>query len=121
MSVKSRNGQELEKPSDDEGIERAYILSIEEERTYFAFLRREGISEHGNLHDVGRLMIQQGLRQEEAMALPKKMLTIIVFCATGKKVFSSEELLGNDFAAHQEALRYESESVGAFAAHAAGA
>jgi hypothetical protein len=28
------------------------------------------------------------------------ILTIIVFCATGKKVFSSEELLGNDFAAH---------------------
>lgn len=64
--------QEFAKPSDDEEIERAYILSIEEERTYFAFLRREGISEGGNLHDVGRLMIQQGVRPEEAMALPKK-------------------------------------------------
>lgn len=64
--------QEFEKPSDEEGIERAYILSVEEERKYFAFLQRQGISEHSNLHDVGRLMIQQGLRPEEAMALPKK-------------------------------------------------
>jgi hypothetical protein len=47
--------QESEKPSDDEGIERANILSVEEERTYFAFLQRQGVSEHGNLHDVGRL------------------------------------------------------------------
>lgn len=41
-----------------------------------AFLQRQGVSEHSNLHDVGRLMIQQGLRPEEAMALPKKNIDL---------------------------------------------
>jgi hypothetical protein len=64
--------QEFEKPSDDEGIERAYMLSIEEERTYFAFLRREGVSEHGNLHDVGRLMIQQDCGRKKRWRCPRE-------------------------------------------------
>jgi len=48
-----------------------YILSVDEERQYFSFLQRRSISENGNLHDVGRLMIQQGLRPEEALTIEK--------------------------------------------------
>jgi integrase len=61
---------DVERPGEGD-VERAYILSVNEERKYFAFLQRESISENGNLHDSGRLMIQQGLRPEEVMALPK--------------------------------------------------
>ena len=48
-----------------------YIIPIEEERRYFRFLRENRISERGNLHDVGRLMINQGLRPEEVLRLQK--------------------------------------------------
>jgi hypothetical protein len=48
-----------------------YILSIEEERLYFGHLQQRKTSENGNLHNVGRLLIQQGLRPEEAMSIAK--------------------------------------------------
>ncbi len=48
-----------------------YILTVEEERRYFEFLRAHSISENGNLHDVGRLIINQGFRPDEAMALER--------------------------------------------------
>ena len=62
--------ERIKKPSVDES-ERMYILNVHEERRYFEFLRTHGISENGNLHDVGRLMINQGFRPDEAMALEK--------------------------------------------------
>ncbi|MGI8958539.1 MAG: tyrosine-type recombinase/integrase [Bryobacteraceae bacterium] len=69
--MRSNLVEEVEKPSQEEDTQRMYILSVEEERKYFSYLRSRRVSENGNLHDVGRLMIQQGMRPEEAMALPK--------------------------------------------------
>ena len=62
--------ENIKKPPEDDS-ERMYILSVEEERRYFEFLRAHSVSENGNLHDVGRLMINQGFRPDEAMALEK--------------------------------------------------
>jgi integrase len=58
------------KPSDRDA-QRMYVIPIEEERRYFRYLVKESVSEHGNLHDVGRLMINQGLRPEEVVCLRK--------------------------------------------------
>ena len=60
----------IKKPSDHDS-ERMYILNVDEERRYFEFLRAHSVSENGNLHDVGRLMINQGFRPDETMALEK--------------------------------------------------
>jgi integrase len=62
--------ENIKKPPEDD-IERMYILSVEEERRYLEFLRAHSVSENGNLHDVDRLMINQGFRPDEAMALEK--------------------------------------------------
>jgi integrase len=63
---------DAEKPTIAAGEdERMYILSVEEERRYFSHLKQRKISENGNLHDLGRLMIQQGVRPDEAMSIAK--------------------------------------------------
>ena len=56
---------EVEIPSDAEA-QRMYVLPIEEEEEYFR--RAERLP---NLHDVALLMINQGLRPEEATSLRK--------------------------------------------------
>ncbi len=62
--------ESVKKPPEDE-TERMYILSVQEERRYFGFLQNHSVSENGNLYDVGRLMVNQGFRPDEAMALEK--------------------------------------------------
>jgi integrase len=57
--------REIEIPSDADA-QRMHVLTIEEEEDYFRSAER-----FPNLHDVGRLMINQGLRPEEATALAK--------------------------------------------------
>jgi integrase len=52
-------------PSDADAV-RIHVLSVEEERKYF-----QAATTHRNLYDLGRLMINQGMRPEEALALNK--------------------------------------------------
>jgi integrase len=60
--------QSVSKPSDKDA-QRMYIIPLAEEVRYFRYLREKGISVNGNLHDVGRLIINQGLRPEEVLSL----------------------------------------------------
>lgn len=53
-------------PSDKDAV-REHIFSIDEERRYFAVATR-----NSNLHDTGRLMINQGFRPEEVWSLEKR-------------------------------------------------
>ena len=55
----------VEIPSDAEAI-RIHVLTNDEERAYFAHA-----SKHRNLNDLGRLMINQGMRPEEVLAIAK--------------------------------------------------
>ena len=55
----------VEIPSDIEAV-RIHVLSVDEERHYFLLA-----SKHRDLYDLGRLMINQGMRPEEVMALGK--------------------------------------------------
>jgi site-specific recombinase XerD len=55
----------VEIPSDAEAI-RIHVLTNEEERVYFAHA-----SKHRNRYDLGRLMINQGMRPEEVLAISK--------------------------------------------------
>jgi integrase len=55
--------RDVERPSDKDAI-RMNILSDEDERRYFACVK-------GNLHDVGRLILLQGMRPAEVLALRK--------------------------------------------------
>ena len=52
-------------PSDADAV-RMHVLSSEEERQYFWLAAK-----HPNLHDLGRLIINQGMRPEEALSLSK--------------------------------------------------
>ena len=60
----------VKKPPEGDS-ERSYILSVDEERRYFGFLQSQTTGENGNLHDLGRLMINQGLRPDETISLEK--------------------------------------------------
>ncbi len=55
----------VEIPSDTEAI-RMHVLSAEEEKQYFALAAK-----HSGLYDLGRLIINQGIRPEEALSLSK--------------------------------------------------
>jgi integrase len=55
----------VEIPSDAEAV-RMHVLTPEEEKQYFGLAAR-----HRDLHDLGRLMLNQGMRPEEALALSK--------------------------------------------------
>ena len=55
----------VEVPSDEDAI-RIHVLTIEEEKQYFA--RAAG---HRDLHDLGRLMLNQGARPDEILSLAK--------------------------------------------------
>jgi integrase len=55
----------VEIPSDAEAV-RIHVLTNDEERMYFAHA-----SKHQNLYDLGRLMINQGMRPEEVLAISK--------------------------------------------------
>ncbi len=68
-------------PSDADA-ERIHVLTEKEETDYFRRAARLP-----NLHDVGRLMINQGLRPEEATRLPKKDVhfeTNQIYISSGK-------------------------------------
>lgn len=56
--------------------ERMHILTVHEERLYFQFLEQHSVTENRNLYDLGRLMINQGLRPDEAMALEKSAVDL---------------------------------------------
>lgn len=58
--------REIKIPSDAEA-QRMYVLSMEEEEDYFRRAKR-----FPDLHDVGRLMVNQGMRPEEVIALAKE-------------------------------------------------
>jgi integrase len=64
--ISSNPVREIEIPSDAEA-QRMYVLSMEEEENYFRRAKR-----FPDLHDVGRLMINQGMRPEEVTALAKE-------------------------------------------------
>jgi len=55
----------VEIPSDAEAV-RIHVLTVPEEKQYFAAAAR-----HRDLCDLGRLMLNQGMRPEEALALSK--------------------------------------------------
>lgn len=55
----------VEIPSDAEAV-RIHVLSAEDEKQYFALAAK-----HADLYDLGRLMINQGMRPEEVLALSK--------------------------------------------------
>lgn len=57
--------KEVEIPSDADAV-RMHVLSLEEEEAYFERARR-----FPNLYDVGRLMINQGMRPDEVVSLAK--------------------------------------------------
>ena len=63
--------REVDIPS-DKTAERAYILNDAEEVAYFA----EALMSQPTLHDVTRLMILQGCRPEEIMALEQKNISL---------------------------------------------
>jgi integrase len=50
----------------DAGAMRMHVLTADEERRYFRLAAR-----HRNLHDLGRLIINQGMRPEEVLTLSK--------------------------------------------------
>lgn len=55
----------VEIPSDAEAV-RIHVLSAEEEKQYFGFAAK-----HQDLYDLGRLMLNQGMRPEEVLGLSK--------------------------------------------------
>jgi integrase len=55
----------VEIPSDANAV-RIHVLTAEEENQYFTHAAK-----HRDLHDLGRLMLNQGMRPEEALALSK--------------------------------------------------
>jgi integrase len=55
----------VEIPSDAEAV-RIHVLTDAEEKLYFAHAAK-----HPDLYDLGRLMINQGMRPEEVLSLPK--------------------------------------------------
>jgi integrase len=55
----------VEIPSDAEAV-RIHVLSVEEEKHYFLLAAK-----HRDLHDLGRLIINQGMRPEEVLALSR--------------------------------------------------
>jgi len=55
----------VEIPSDADAV-RIHVLSAEEEKRYFSLAAR-----HSDLYDLGRLMVNQGMRPEEVLALSK--------------------------------------------------
>jgi integrase len=57
--------ERVEIPSDADAV-RIHVLTPEEERQYFALAAR-----HRDLYDLGRLMLNQGMRPEEVLALSK--------------------------------------------------
>ncbi len=63
---------EVDIPS-DAGAVRIHVLAREEEEAYFQWAMR-----FPNLHDVGRIMINQGMRPEEVVALAKADVNIEV-------------------------------------------
>src|SRR5205807_6322161 len=57
--------ERVEIPSDVEAV-RIHVLSAEEEKQYFT-----AAAKHQDLSDLGRLMLNQGMRPEEVLALSK--------------------------------------------------
>lgn len=60
----------IEIPSDRDAV-RIHVLTVEEERVYFAAAGR-----WSSLHDLGRLMLNQGCRPEEILALEKSHVNL---------------------------------------------
>lgn len=73
----SRNWvREVDIPSDIDAV-RMNVLTSEQEEKYFAAARRH-LDKGGraNLHDLGRLMLNQGLRPEEILGAPKSAVDL---------------------------------------------
>ena len=82
--------RDVEMPSDREA-ERAYVLNDAEEDAYF----QEAVLNQPTLHDVTRLMILQGCRPEEIMALEQKNIDLAsrsVTIARGKSAAARRKL-----------------------------
>jgi integrase len=98
----------VEIPSDAEAV-RIHVLTVQEEKQYFAAAAR-----HRDLCDLGRLMLNQGMRPEEALALSKFDVNLDrsqLQIRAGKSVAArrtldltpeSREILGRRMAGHSE-------------------
>jgi integrase len=81
--------REVDIPSDAEAV-RIHPLTVEEESEYF---RRA--AQHQDLHDLGRLMINQGMRPEEVTSLAKVDLDLgrgLIHIRRGKSLSSKRSL-----------------------------
>jgi len=81
--------REVEIPSDADS-QRMYVLTIEEEEEYFHRAKRLP-----DLHDVALLMINQGLRPEEAISLGKGDIDLVnrtIFVRNGKTKAATRHL-----------------------------
>jgi len=79
----------VEIPSDADA-ERIHVLTAEEEEDYFRRAKR-----FPNLHDVGRLMINQGMRPEEVTVLAKAdvhLATGVIHVCRGKSKAAKRDL-----------------------------
>src|SRR5437870_12138149 len=66
MSARNTTPRPKQRSRDDVDAVRMHVLSAEEEKQYFA-----AAAKHQDLSDLGRLMVNQGMRQEEVLALSK--------------------------------------------------
>jgi integrase len=65
--------KDVEKPTDPDGEIRMHILTPAEEMDYFDRCAKAG---YRNLADVARLMLEQGMRPEEAMSLERRAVDL---------------------------------------------
>src|SRR5437870_13783528 len=71
MSARNTTPRPKQRSRDDVDAVRMHVLSAEEEKQYFA-----AAAKHQDLSDLGRLMLNQGMRPEEVLALSKFDLTL---------------------------------------------